>query len=43
METLIRILDLRVIRADAEERFLTALKGEADPERKAKDHWTNFY
>jgi GMP synthase (glutamine-hydrolysing) len=29
-------MGVRVIRVDAEERFLTALKGEADPERKRK-------
>jgi|TARA_B110000305_G_scaffold242214_1_gene321398 GMP synthase (glutamine-hydrolysing) len=36
METFNQNFGLRVIRADAEERFLTALKGEADPERKRK-------
>ena len=36
METFNQNFGLRVIRADAEERFFTALKGEADPERKRK-------
>ena len=36
METFAQNLGVRVIRANAEERFLTALKGEADPERKRK-------
>ena len=36
METFARHMGVRVIRVDAEERFLTALKGEADPERKRK-------
>ena len=35
METLAQSL-VRVIRVNAEERFLTALKGESDPERKRK-------
>jgi GMP synthase (glutamine-hydrolysing) len=29
-------MGIRVIRADAEERFLTALAGEVDPEKKRK-------
>ena len=36
METFAQNLGVRVIRANAEDRFLTALKGEADPERKRK-------
>ena len=36
METFAQNLGVRVIRANAEERFLTALKGEPDPERKRK-------
>jgi GMP synthase (glutamine-hydrolysing) len=36
METFARHMGVRVIRVDAEERFLTALKGEVDPERKRK-------
>jgi len=36
METFAKHMGVRVIRVDAEERFLTALKGEADPERKRK-------
>jgi GMP synthase (glutamine-hydrolysing) len=36
METFARHMGVRVIRVDAEERFLSALKGEVDPERKRK-------
>ena len=36
METFAQHMGVRVIRVDAEERFLTALKGEVDPERKRK-------
>jgi GMP synthase (glutamine-hydrolysing) len=36
METFAKHMGVRVIRVDAEERFLTALKGETDPERKRK-------
>jgi GMP synthase (glutamine-hydrolysing) len=36
METFARHMGVRVIRVDAEERFLAALKGETDPERKRK-------
>lgn len=36
METFARHMGVRVIRVDAEERFLAALKGEVDPERKRK-------
>jgi GMP synthase (glutamine-hydrolysing) len=36
METFAKHMGVRVIRVDAEERFLTALKGEVDPERKRK-------
>jgi GMP synthase (glutamine-hydrolysing) len=36
METFAKHMGVRVIRVDAEERFLDALKGEADPERKRK-------
>ncbi|MAJ42983.1 MAG: GMP synthase (glutamine-hydrolyzing), partial [Oceanospirillales bacterium TMED91] len=36
METFAQNLGVRVIRSNAEDRFLTALKGEADPERKRK-------
>src|SRR5690606_25083443 len=36
METFARHMGVRVIRVDAEERFLEALKGETDPERKRK-------
>ncbi len=36
METFAKHMGVRVIRVDAEERFLEALKGEADPERKRK-------
>jgi GMP synthase (glutamine-hydrolysing) len=36
METFARHMGVRVLRVTAEERFLTALKGEADPERKRK-------
>ncbi len=36
METFAQNLGVRVIRANAEERFLAALKGEGDPERKRK-------
>jgi GMP synthase (glutamine-hydrolysing) len=36
METFAKHMGVRVIRVNAEERFLTALKGEADPERKRK-------
>ena len=33
---MLKTLGVRVIRVNAEERFLTALKGESDPERKRK-------
>jgi GMP synthase (glutamine-hydrolysing) len=36
METFARHMGVKVIRVDAEERFLSALKGEADPEKKRK-------
>jgi len=36
METFGKHMGVRVIRVNAEERFLSALKGEADPERKRK-------
>jgi GMP synthase (glutamine-hydrolysing) len=36
METFAKHMGVRVIRVNAEERFLSALKGEADPERKRK-------
>jgi GMP synthase (glutamine-hydrolysing) len=36
METFARHMGVKVIRVDAEERFLTALKGVADPEQKRK-------
>jgi GMP synthase (glutamine-hydrolysing) len=36
METFAKHMGVRVIRVNAEERFLAALKGEADPERKRK-------
>jgi GMP synthase (glutamine-hydrolysing) len=36
MATFARNLGVKVIRVDAEERFLTALAGEADPEKKRK-------
>jgi GMP synthase (glutamine-hydrolysing) len=36
METFARHMGVRVIRVNAEERFLSALKGETDPERKRK-------
>jgi GMP synthase (glutamine-hydrolysing) len=36
METLARHMGVRIIRADAEERFMKALRGETDPERKRK-------
>ena len=36
METFTRHMGVRVIRVDAEQRFLGALKGETDPERKRK-------
>jgi GMP synthase (glutamine-hydrolysing) len=36
METFAKHMGVRVIRVDAEERFLEALKGEQDPERKRK-------
>ena len=36
METLGRHMGVRVIRVDAEDRFMKALKGETDPERKRK-------
>jgi GMP synthase (glutamine-hydrolysing) len=36
METFGKHMGVRVIRVNAEDRFLTALKGEADPERKRK-------
>jgi GMP synthase (glutamine-hydrolysing) len=36
METFGKHMGVRVIRVNAEERFLNALKGEADPERKRK-------
>jgi GMP synthase (glutamine-hydrolyzing), N-terminal domain or A subunit len=36
METFAKHMGVRVIRVNAEERFLTALKGETDPERKRK-------
>ncbi|HKQ81042.1 MAG TPA: glutamine-hydrolyzing GMP synthase [Steroidobacteraceae bacterium] len=36
METFGRHMGVKVIRVNAEERFLTALKGESDPERKRK-------
>ena len=36
METFAENLGVRVIRANAEERFLTALKGASDPEQKRK-------
>ena len=36
METFAKHMGVRVIRVNAEERFLTALKGEVDPERKRK-------
>jgi GMP synthase (glutamine-hydrolysing) len=36
MATFAKNLGVRVIRVDAEERFLTALAGEADPEKKRK-------
>ena len=36
METFAKHMGVKVIRVNAEERFLVALKGEADPERKRK-------
>jgi GMP synthase (glutamine-hydrolysing) len=36
METFAKHMGVRVIRVNAEERFLAALKGETDPERKRK-------
>ena len=36
METFAKHMGVKVIRVNAEERFLNALKGEADPERKRK-------
>jgi GMP synthase (glutamine-hydrolysing) len=36
METFAKHMGVRVIRVNAEERFLDALKGESDPERKRK-------
>jgi GMP synthase (glutamine-hydrolysing) len=36
MQTFAKHMGVRVIRVDAEERFLKALKGETDPERKRK-------
>lgn len=36
MDMFAKNMGIRVIRADAEERFLTALKGEVDPEKKRK-------
>jgi GMP synthase (glutamine-hydrolysing) len=36
METFAKHMGVRVIRVNAEERFLSALKGETDPERKRK-------
>jgi len=36
METFAKHMGVRVIRVNAEDRFLSALKGEADPERKRK-------
>ena len=36
METFARHMGVRVLRVNAEERFFTALRGEADPERKRK-------
>jgi GMP synthase (glutamine-hydrolysing) len=36
METFAKHMGVRVIRVNAEERFLSALKGEVDPERKRK-------
>jgi len=36
MQTFAQHMGVRVIRVNAEQRFLTALKGEADPERKRK-------
>lgn len=36
METFAKHMGVRVIRVDAEERFLEALRGETDPERKRK-------
>jgi GMP synthase (glutamine-hydrolysing) len=36
METFAKHMGVRVIRVNAEERFLEALKGESDPERKRK-------
>jgi len=36
METFAKHMGVRVIRVNAEDRFLKALKGEADPERKRK-------
>ena len=36
METFAKHMGVNVIRVNAEERFLTALKGEVDPERKRK-------
>jgi GMP synthase (glutamine-hydrolysing) len=36
METFAKHMGVRVIRVDAEDRFLKALKGETDPERKRK-------
>jgi GMP synthase (glutamine-hydrolysing) len=36
METFAKHMGVRVIRVNAEERFLNALKGETDPERKRK-------
>jgi GMP synthase (glutamine-hydrolysing) len=36
METFAKHMGVRVIRVNAEERFLTALQGETDPERKRK-------
>ena len=36
MDMFAKNMGIRVIRADAEERFLTALKGEVDPEAKRK-------
>jgi len=43
METFARNLGVRVIRSNAEVRFLTALKGEADPERKAENYRKDIY
>ena len=36
MKILAQNLGVKVIRVDAEQRFLDALRGEADPERKRK-------